>query len=194
MPNFNTEVNLSPDFGVSKTTKPIKRVIRYADGYEHRLVFGLAAHQNPKVYSLQFENITETESDVLEGFLNSRAADSASFTFTPPNEGFTKTGTYVQSGTTITITITSHGVAVGDKLTIDFNSGATDGSYAVVSSVDANTFTVTAASSATITETAVSITLSGAGQYVCDNWNKRIPFPNRATINATFRQVFEPAT
>ena len=118
MANFNTAVNLQPDFGVTKTSKPIKRVIRYADGYEHRLIFGVTAHQNPKVYSLTFENITEAESDTLETFLDARALDSASFDFTPPND--------VQ------------------------------------------------------------------GKYVCDNWTKRIPFPNRATINATFRQVFEP--
>ena len=64
MANFNTTVNVEPDFGVTKTSKPIKRVIRYADGFEHRLIFGLAAHQNPKVYSLTFENITETQSAV----------------------------------------------------------------------------------------------------------------------------------
>ena len=78
----------------------------------------MAAHQNAKVYSLTFENITEAESDTLEGFLDARALDSASFDFTPPNDVI--------------------------------------------------------------------------GKYVCDNWTKRIPFPNRATINATFRQVFEP--
>ena len=38
----------------------------------------------------------------------------------------------------------------------------------------------------------VSITLSGAGQYVCENWTKSIPYNNRATIQATFREVFEP--
>ena len=119
MANFNTTVNLQPDFGVTKTNKPIKRVIRYADGFEHRLIFGLAEHQNPKVYSLTFENISESESDTLEAFLDARALDSASFDFTPPNDVI--------------------------------------------------------------------------GKYVCDNWTKRIPFPNRATINATFRQVFEPS-
>ena len=119
MANFNTSVNLEPDFGVTKTNKPIKRVIRYADGFEHRLIFGLAAHQNPKVYSLTFEYITEAESDTIEAFLDARALDSASFDFTPPNHVI--------------------------------------------------------------------------GKYVCDNWTKRIPFPNRATINATFRQVFEPS-
>ena len=116
MANFNNDVNINPDFGVTKTNKPIKRVIRYADGFEHRLIFGLAAHQNPKVYSLTFENITESQSDTIETFLDARALDSASFDFTPPNDVI--------------------------------------------------------------------------GKYVCDNWTKRIPFPNRATINATFRQVF----
>ena len=52
-------------------------------------------------------------------------------------------------------------------------------------------FTVTAASSATDSGT-VSITLSGAGKYVCDSWTKTIPYNNRAIINCTFREVFEP--
>ncbi len=183
--------SITPTYGMRKTSKPRIRVSRLGDGYENRVLFGLPNHQDPKEYALTF-NVSETESDVIEGFLRSRVADQASFTFTPPAEGFTKTGTYVQSGTTITITITNHGVGIGDVLTIDFTSGATDGSYAVSSSADANTFTVTAASSATITETAVSITLSGASQFVCDSWTKSIPYNNRAIINCSFREVFEP--
>ena len=95
----------------------------------------------------------------------------------------------------MTISITSHGVAIGDILTIDYTSTAsgspTDGTFAVASSADSDTFTVTAASSATDSGT-VSITLSGAGQYVCDSWTKSIPYNNRAIINTTFREVFEP--
>ena len=138
-------------------------------------------------------NVSETDADTIEGFLDSRANDSASFTFTPPGEGFTKTGTYSQSGTTVTITIASHGVAVGDELTIDYTSGsATDGTFLVASVTDSNVFTVTAAASATNSGN-VSITLSGAGQYVCENLeSKSIPYNNRATIQATFREVFEP--
>ena len=30
-------------------------------------------------------------------------------------------------------------------------------------------------------------------KFVCETWSKSIPFKNRATIQATFRQVFEPA-
>ena len=139
--------------------------------------------------------MSETESYVIEGFLRSRVNDQASFTFTPPAEGFTKTGTYSQSGTTVTISITSHGVGIGDILTIDYTSTSsgspTDGDFVVASVTSDNAFTVTAASSATDSGN-VSITLSGAGQYVCDAWTKTIPYNNRATINCTFREVFEP--
>ena len=106
--------SITPTYGQQKKSRPNTRTVRFADGYEHRLLFGLAAHQNPKVYNFTFE-VSETDADTIEGFLDSRANDSASFTFTPPGEGFTKTGTYSQSGTTVTITISSHGVAVGDE-------------------------------------------------------------------------------
>ena len=177
--------------GFSKKSAPAVCTVRFADGFEQRIFFGLASNQNPKVYNVNFE-LSETESDVVEAFLDSRANDQESFTFTPPGEGFTKTGTYSQSGTTVTITISNHGVAIGDVLTIDYTSGsATDGSFTVATAVDANTLTVTAASSATNSGN-VSITLSGAKLFVCEGWSKSIPYNNRASISATFRQVFEP--
>ncbi len=177
--------------GFSKKSAPAVRTVRFADGFEQRIFFGLARNQNPKIYNVNFE-LSETEADVVEAFLDSRANDQESFTFTPPGEGFTKTGTYSQSGTTVTISITSHGVAVGDVLTIDFTSGsAVDGIFSVVTSTDSNTFTVTAAASLT-TNGNVSITLSGAKLFVCETWSKSIPYNNRASISATFRQVFEP--
>ena len=183
--------SISPTYGMRKTSKPKVRVSSLGDGYEYRTLYGLPLSQDPKVYDLTF-NVSETDADVIEAFLRSRVNDQASFTFTPPAEGFTKTGTYSQSGTTVTISITSHGVAIGDVLTIDYTSGsATDGTFAVASSADANTFTVTAAASATNSGN-VSITLSGAGQYVCDTWTKTIPYNNRAIISTTFREVFEP--
>ncbi len=183
--------SITPTYGVQKRSAPKTRTVRFADGYEHRILFGLAEHQNPKVYSLTFE-VSETDSDTIETFLDARANDSASFTFTPPGEGFTKTGTYSQNGHTVTITITNHGLAIGDVVTIDYTTGpATDGDFAIATAVDQNTFTVTAADSA-IRSGNVSVTLSGAGQYVCEAWNKSIPYLNRATIQATFREVFEP--
>ena len=59
--------------------------------------------------------------------------------------------TYEQSGTTITITKSSHGYAVGDQVVIDFTAGsAEDGNYVIQTVPNANTFTVTASTSATI--------------------------------------------
>ena len=72
MANFNSEVNLSPNYGITITQRPIQKVQRYADGYEHRLNFGVAAHQNPRTVNLQFEDITESESDTLINFLKAR--------------------------------------------------------------------------------------------------------------------------
>ncbi len=183
--------SITPTYGMRKTSSPKIRTTQLGDGYEFRALYGLPLSQDPKVYDLTF-NVSETESDVIEGFLRSRVNDQASFTFTPPAEGFTKTGTYSQSTTTVTITITQHGVGIGDVLTIDYTSGsATDGDFAVTSVTDDNVFTVTAADSATNSGN-VSITLSGAGKYVCDSWTKTIPYNNRAIINTTFREVFEP--
>jgi phage-related protein len=183
--------SITPTYGMRKTSKPKVRVSSLGDGYEFRALYGLPLSQDPKVYDLTF-NVSETDADVIEAFLRSRVNDQASFTFTPPAEGFTKTGTYSQSGTTVTITITSHGVAIGDVLTIDYTSGsATDGDFVVASVISDDAFTVTAAASATNSGN-VSITLSGAGQYVCDTWTKTIPYNNRAIISTTFREVFEP--
>ena len=59
--------------------------------------------------------------------------------------------TYGQSGTTITITKSSHGYSVGDFVVIDFTAGsATDGNYEIQTVPSTSTFTVTSATSATI--------------------------------------------
>ena len=183
--------SISPTYGMRKTSSPRIRTTSFGDGYEFRALFGLPLTQDPKVYDLTF-NVSETEADVIEGFLRSRVNDQDSFTFTPPEEGSTQTGTYSQSGTTVTITITNHGLAIGAVVTIDYTSGsATDGDFAIVTQPTVDTFTVTAAASATNSGN-VTVTLSGAGKYVCQSWTKSIPYNNRATLNCTFREVFEP--
>ena len=64
----------------------------------------------------------------------------------------TVTATYAQSGTTITVTKTSHGYAVGNFVVLDFTTGANnelDGFYKIETVPNANTFTVTATISKT---------------------------------------------
>ena len=69
--------DISPDYGARKNSAPIVRKVQFGDGYEQRLTFGLS--QNPKQWSLPFVNITETDSDTIETFLDARAVDNASF-------------------------------------------------------------------------------------------------------------------
>ena len=111
--------SITPTYGQRKKSAPKTRTVRFADGYEHRILFGLAQHQNPKIFNFTFE-VSETDADTIETFLDERANDSDSFTFTPPGE-------------------------------------------------------------------------SSSSEFVCQNWSKSIPYNNRATIQATFREVFEPA-
>ena len=110
--------SITPTYGVQKRSSPNTKTVRFADGYEHRILFGLAEHQNPKVYNLTFE-VSETDSDTIETFLDARANDSASFDFTPPGE-------------------------------------------------------------------------ASSSKFVCVGWNKSMPYLNRARIQTTFREVFEP--
>ena len=107
-----------PSFPVKKSSKPSVRTIRFADGFEQRILFGLASNQNPKVFNFVWKNITESDSNIIEAFLDLRAEDGKPFTYQPHNESSTMT-------------------------------------------------------------------------FVCDQWSKDMNFPNRATINATFRQVFQ---
>ena len=112
--------SITPTYGQRKNSAPNTRTVRFADGYEQRILFGLAQHQNPKIFNFTF-NVSETDADTIETFLDARANDSDSFTFTPPGE-------------------------------------------------------------------------SSSSEFVCEAWSKSIPYNNRATIQATFRQVFEPAS
>ena len=112
--------SIQPAYGQRKNSAPLTRTVRFADGYEHRILFGLAQHQNPKEFNFTFE-VSETQADEIETFIDARANDSDSFTFTPPGE-------------------------------------------------------------------------SSSSEFVCEKWSKSIPYNNRATIQATFREVFEPAS
>jgi len=64
----------------------------------------------------------------------------------------TTSATYAQSGTTITITKSSHGYSAGNFVTVDFTTGTTnelDGFYEVKTVPNANTFTLTSTTSQT---------------------------------------------
>jgi len=100
-------------------------------------------------------------------------------------------GTYSQTGTTVTVTATDHGLITGNEVYLDFTTGtAVDGSY-TVTVTGPNTFTVTQASrttsgNVTIARNAIrasanisSITDRGTGNYTV-NFANALPDANYA--------------
>jgi len=59
-----------------------------------------------------------------------------------------------------TITSAAHGLAVGDKITLNVDAAADDGTYEVITVADANTFTVTGAAALTADNAQVGATVS----------------------------------
>lgn len=106
---------ITPSYGATKTSEPKVNSVQFGSGYEQRVVFGI--NQNPKVWDLSWNNITEANADTIEAFLDARGGQE-SFDWTPPAE-------------------------------------------------------------------------STSYKWVCQQWNKQINYTGRATITATFRQVFE---
>ena len=82
-----------------------------------------------------------------------RAASVADYTFIANREKTVTThysATYSQSGTTVTVTSTAHGLTTSDRISIDCTSGTgVDGKYDVASVIDSDSFTYTVAASAT---------------------------------------------
>lgn len=72
----------SPVYPASKRSEPRVRRTEFGDGYEQRISFGL--HNNSKQWSLEF-NLSEEDADIVEEFLDARALDGDSFTWTPPD-------------------------------------------------------------------------------------------------------------
>jgi hypothetical protein len=76
--------------------------------------------------------------------------------------------TYAQSGTTVTVSKTAHGLITGNVVGIHFDSNtgvsATDGNYSITR-VDANSFTLTDINSRTITSTA-ALYVSGVNRWL----------------------------
>jgi hypothetical protein len=86
----------------------------------------------------------------------------------------TKTGTYTQSGNTVTVNVTDHGLETNGQMRFDATSGAgVDGTFAVTR-VNANSFTFQAAASATITSSNCTITLPNL-----DITSENIPLDSR---------------
>ena len=181
--------SITPTYSFAKNTAPRVRTVVFGDGFDQRLSFGI--NQNPKTYSLEFR-VSETESDVIEAFLNSRAFDNESFDFTPPQQSISTSGTFVRASGSknAVITAANHGIALGEKVVIDFASDINDGTY-IVNARTQNTFTIETTATSAVSGNVTSCSVSAQGKYKCEDWSENINYANRSTIFAIFIQVFE---
>ncbi|MAL47041.1 host specificity protein J [Hyphomonas sp.] len=151
----STETTLQNSFQWSSFTEIINESRAYADSAHVAIRFD--AETFPSVPSRMYRVRGTLIKIPHNGSV--RADGSISYNGTFNGTFKTSTGTYSQSGTTVTITISNHGLAVGDVVSIEYTSGsATDGDFAIATKSDANTFTVTAATSASNSGN-VSVTL-----------------------------------
>jgi hypothetical protein len=93
------------------------------------------------------------------------------------------TATYAQSGTTVTVTSTAHGLATGDRIGIAFALGtggaAFSGNY-VITRINANSFSLTSPNSLSVT--------AGANCVYVTNGNWLLTF--ELTANDTYQNYF----
>lgn len=78
--------DIAPDYGASKASQPTVRSVQMGDGYVQRLTFGL--NQDPKQWSLTWENLSDTDTSTIETFLEARGG-SESFDWSPPDDSST---------------------------------------------------------------------------------------------------------
>ena len=75
--------SIDPDFGATKSSRPKVRNVQFGDGFSQRLRYGL--NQDAKQWDLTWQNISETDSDTIEAFLEARGG-AESFDWSPPDE------------------------------------------------------------------------------------------------------------
>ena len=92
----------------------------------HQTVSGTAVN-----YATRLKSITITPGTI--GYRNVGIADPT----------VSKSGTYSQTTTTITVTITGHGLVNGQRVFLDFTSGTSRDAVFEVTVINANVFTVT---------------------------------------------------
>lgn len=72
---------IGADFGAQMNRAPTVKKVKFGDGYEQRIVFGI--NNNPQVWNLTFKNRSSVETQEIDDFLSDKRATLA-FYWTPP--------------------------------------------------------------------------------------------------------------
>ena len=180
MANFNTDVNVTPDRGVSTVQTPRILSANYGDGYEQRVAAGI--NNLPESWSLSWNSRTNAQANKIIKFLEDQAGVSSS-NWSPPD---------TEIASTTTGATTSNLLDTTQYFTNRYlNTTVTDSA--------AGTATVTAIDSATILSLSSDLmsnqetyTIYPYKKYRCSKWNVETPFLGIKNVTATFIRVFEP--
>jgi len=180
MANFNTDVNIIPDRGLSTDQAPRVLTAKYGDGYEQRVAAGI--NNLPESWRLTWNSRSNADANKIIKFLEDQAGVTA-FDWYPPDTEISSTTTSATTNKLIDTT---------QYFTNRYlNTTVTDSS--------SNTATVTAIDSATTLSLSGDImanqetyTIYPYKKYICNQWNVTTPVLGYKDINATFVRVFEP--
>ena len=75
--------SITPQYSPQETVNQDALRIKLGDGYEQRFVQGLPANKRLISLNLTF-NVTTTDADTIDTFLDARFDDQENFDFTPP--------------------------------------------------------------------------------------------------------------
>ena len=87
MANWDTEVNISADFGSTKETSIVVREVQFGDGYKKLFNYGL--NNDLKKYNFRYRNNTTLEKNTIINFLEARKGTEP-FDFTAPDQSSSK--------------------------------------------------------------------------------------------------------
>ena len=76
--------SITPQYSTQETVEQDSLRIKLGDGYEQRFVSGLPANKRLISLNLTF-NVSTTDADTIDTFLDARFDDQANFDFTPPH-------------------------------------------------------------------------------------------------------------
>jgi phage-related protein len=180
MANFNTDVNIIPDRGLSTEQSPRILSAKYGDGYEQRIAAGI--NNIPESWRLTWKSRTKADSNKIIKFLEDQGGVTA-FDWYPPDS---------EIASSTTSATTSKLIDTTQYFTNRYlNSTVTDSA--------AGTATVTAVDSATTLSLSSDLmsnqetyTIYPYKKYVCNKWNVTTPVLGYKDISATFIRVFEP--